>query len=450
MNAESDPTAPLRAALAVSPDNAPLRRHLADTLVGLSRFTEAVDEYRLLLEQSPGDIDLQLGLASAFHQAGKLSEAGALLESIIDKPDPPATACVLYSRIALLEGRVEDAVARYKQAIEIDSRATDDELASRLGVSPNAQYEDDEVDEGRVRMHGGEMQAEFNTELERPKVRFDDVGGMNNLKEEIRVKIIYPIEHPEIYQAYGKSLGGGIMMYGPPGCGKTYLARATAGEIDAAFLSIGINDVLDMWMGNSEKRLHQVFEQARANAPCVLFFDEVDALGGKRSDMNSGAGRQIINQFLAELDGAEHSNEGVLVLAATNAPWHVDPAFRRPGRFDRVLFVPPPDEPARADILRLHCQGKPTSSIDYNHLAKKTSKYSGADLKAILDLAIEAKLTESIKKGGPPQPITGKDLQRAVKSHRPTTQEWFSSARNYALYANQGGLYDDVLKWLDK
>jgi len=452
MPPESDPAAPLRAALAVSPDNAPLRRHLADTLARVGRYVEAIDEYRLLLEASPHDMELQIALADSYFQAEKLNEAAVILESLIDKPSPPATACVMYARLALREGRVQDAVARYKQALEIDPASADEELAMRLGVTADDEYRDDdnEVVEGRVRIHGEGADSDFEAELERPRVRFDNVGGMDALKEEIRVKIIYPLEHPEVYEAYGKSLGGGIMLYGPPGCGKTYLARATAGEISSGYLSIGINDVLDMWMGNSEKRLHQVFEQARDHAPCVLFFDEVDALGGRRSDMQSGTARQLINQFLAELDGDEYSNDGVLVLAATNAPWHVDPAFRRPGRFDRVLFVPPPDEPARADILRLHCAGKPTRDIDYTHLAKKTAKYSGADLKAILDLAIEAKLTESIKKGGPPQPIGGKDLLRAIKSHRPTTQEWFSSARNYALYANQGGLYDDVLKWLDR
>jgi len=136
-------------------------------------------------------------------------------------------------------------------------------------------------------------------------------------------------------------------MYGPPGCGKTYVARATAGEIKAGFLSVGINDVLDMWIGNSERNLHELFESARTHKPCVLFFDEVDALGAARSDMRHHAGRQLINQFLAEMDGVKTSNEGVLILAATNAPWHLDPAFRRPGRFDRILFVPPPDAAAR-------------------------------------------------------------------------------------------------------
>jgi SpoVK/Ycf46/Vps4 family AAA+-type ATPase len=270
---------------------------------------------------------------------------------------------------------------------------------------------------------------------------------MAALKEEIRLKIIYPLEHPEIYAAYGKKIGGGILMYGPPGCGKTHLARATAGEIKAGFLSIGINDVLDMWMGNSERNLHEIFEQARRSKPCVLFFDEVDALGSKRSDMQGGASRHVINQFLSEMDGLGGTNEGVLVLAATNAPWHVDSAFRRPGRFDRVLFVPPPDAAARGEILGILCRGKPMRDVDLPQLAKNTDGFSGADLQAVVDLAIEAKLQAAMKAGSV-QPVTTKDLLQAAKIHRPTTKEWFATARNYALYANQGGMYDEVLKHL--
>jgi ATP-dependent 26S proteasome regulatory subunit len=455
MPAPSDPADPLRAALAVSPDNVPLRRLLAETLANLGRYAEAVVEFRALLVREPGAVDIMVLLADAFLQQEMHGEAAAILETVIRQRNAPANAHLLYARLCLHEGRVDEAVTNYKQALEIDPGVADDELSERLGVAaePGENYVDsysEEIVDGRVRRPGGEYSSDdLPSEMERPNLSFKDVGGMESLKEEIRVKIIYPLQHPEVYQAYGKPLGGGIMMYGPPGCGKTYLARATAGEINASFLPIGINDVLDMWMGNSERKLHELFEQARANKPCVLFFDEVDALGGRRSDMQSGTARQLINQFLSELDGVEQTNDGVLVLAATNAPWHVDPAFRRPGRFDRVLFVPPPDEPARAEILRIHCCDKPTRDIDFPHLAKKTPKYSGADLKAILDLAIEKKLTEAIR-SGTPQPITGKDLLRALKLHKPTTKEWFSSARNYALYSNQGGLYDDVLKYLDK
>jgi SpoVK/Ycf46/Vps4 family AAA+-type ATPase len=201
-----------------------------------------------------------------------------------------------------------------------------------------------------------------------------------------------------------------------------------------------------MYIGNSEKQLHVIFEQARRNRPCVLFFDEVDAIGASRTDMRHSAGRHLINQFLSELDGVSVSNEGVLVLAATNAPWHLDTALRRPGRFDRILFVPPPDAPAREAILRLLCQGKPIDAIEYEKIAAKTRDFSGADLKSLVDIAIEAKLQTAMKTGL--TPLRTADLLAAAGRVKPTTKEWFSTARNYALYSNQGGTYDDILKYL--
>ena len=437
---------PLRQALSVSPDNIPLRLHLAASLMGIGRLGEAETEYRQALAIDPGNQEVKVGLAESYYRQDKTSQAMVIIEDLVNKRDPPAKAYVLYARLLLKDGNVADAVAQYKLAIELDSEVADQELAERLGVVPEEEAGD--VFEGRVREARGEdHSSEFQAEVERPQITFDSVGGMNELKEEIGLKIIYPLQHPEMYKAYGKEIGGGILMYGPPGCGKTYLARATAGEINAGFISVGISDVLDMWMGNSERNLHELFQQARYNKPCVVFFDEVDALGGRRSDMAGGSARQLINQFLSEMDGVESSNDGVLVLAATNAPWHVDPAFRRPGRFDRVLFVPPPDRPARADILRILCREKPIESIDFDQLAKKTDHFSGADLKAVIEMSVETKLREAMKLGVA-QPLTTKDLMTATRTLKPTTREWFSTARNYALYSNQGGVYDDVLKYL--
>ena len=154
-----------------------------------------------------------------------------------------------------------------------------------------------------------------------------------------------------------------------------------------------------------------------------------------------------INQFLSELDGVEYSNEGVLILAATNAPWHLDSAFRRPGRFDRIIFIPPPDEEARKVILDIHLKNKPVEKIDYAKIAKATNRYSGADLKAIVDIAIESKLDESMEQGRP-VPITTKDLMKAANQHKSTTTEWFETAKNYALFANESGLYDEIIQYL--
>ena len=445
-----DAIAGLREALKLSPDNIPLRLHLAQTLLGLARYDDAEKEYRQGLAMAPGDVRFKLGLANAYLQQGKNSAAMVIAEELIKQPDAPGKAHLLYSRLLLRAGDVERAVRQYKRAVEIDPTATDTELASRLGIRAGGDENQDdsgEVVDGKVRESWQGAQGDESAEIERPKQSFKDVGGMDTLKDEIRLKIIHPLTHPELFKAYGKSIGGGILMYGPPGCGKTHLARATAGEIKASFLAIGINDVLEMWIGRSEQNLHQVFEQARRNRPCVLFFDEVDALAASRADMRTHGGRHVINQFLSEMDGVDASNEGVLVLAATNAPWHVDPAFRRPGRFDRILFVPPPDADARSAILRILARGKPVQDIDYDHLAKKTDGFSGADLKAVMDLAVENKLRDAMREGVP-KPLTTRDLTAAAAQVKPSTKEWFATARNYALYSNQGGSYDDILKYL--
>ena len=445
----------LREALKLSPDNLPLRLHLAGTLAGFGRHDEAEKEYRHALSLAPDDTRPKLGLATCFYQQGKNSAALVIVEELIKSPSAPAAVHVLYARLLLRAGDVERAVRQYKRALDADPSAADAELAARLGVradggerSGPARDDDRDVVDGKVRATWDGAGAAGEAEVERPKVNFQNVGGMEALKDEIRLKIIHPLEHPELYKAYGKTVGGGILMYGPPGCGKTHLARATAGEIKAGFLSVGISDVLDMWIGNSERNLHELFEQARRNTPCVLFFDEVDALAASRADMRHSGARHLINQFLAELDGMNAGNEGVLILAATNAPWHVDAAFRRPGRFDRILFVPPPDAAARASILRILARGKPLdAALDFDHIAKRSDGFSGADLKAVVDLAVENKLREAMK-SGVPSPLTTKDLLAAASTIKPSTREWFSTARNYALYSNQGGTYDDILKYL--
>ena len=373
MSKDDDAIEALKAAIKVSPENLPLRQHLAKSLMTFARYEEAESEYREALRMAPQDKLLRVGLATAYFQQNKISQALVILEDLLDHRDAPATAHVLYARILVRNGDIPNAVAQYKLALELDPSTEDAALSMQLGVAAGS---NSSVFDGRIRESTQGDDDDPKYELERPKLAFKDVGGMEVLKEEISMKIIYPLQHPEMFKAYGKPIGGGILMYGPPGCGKTYLARATAGEIQASFLAIGINDVLEMWIGNSERNLRSIFEQARDNRPCVLFFDEVDALGGRRADAHSGGGRNIINQFLSEMDGVESNNEGVLVLAATNAPWHVDPAFRRPGRFDRVLFVPPPDVAGRAAILQLHCRGKPVDKIDYEHLAKKTDGFS--------------------------------------------------------------------------
>jgi len=441
MSNEDQTIRSLREALKVSPNNLPLRKHIADLLMQAGRHDEAEKEYRDAVKLAPSDTDLKLALATCFFEQSKNSEALVIVEDLVKQRDVPAAVEVLYARLLMRAGDFQRAATRYRRAIDIDPDAADDSLGEELGVSSSGWTDADE----RVPVQMPDSTPDV--EIERPKLSFEDVGGMDRAKEEIQMKIIHPIAHPEIYKAYGKQVGGGILLYGPPGCGKTHLARATAGEVKAGFLAVGISDVLDMWLGNSERNLHEMFDTARRSQPCVLFFDEVDALGASRSDMRQSGGRHLINQFLSEMDGVDHSNEGLLILAATNAPWHLDSAFRRPGRFDRIIFVPPPDAPARAAIMRIMLTGKPTEKVDHEQIARRTEGFSGADLKAVVDIAIEGKLKEAMSKGVP-APMTTKDLLKAAKQVKPSTKEWFSTARNYALYSNQGGIYDDILEYL--
>ncbi|WP_317105222.1 AAA family ATPase [Chroococcidiopsis sp. SAG 2025] len=456
MTSSEDTLRALRAALLVSPDNLPLRQHLADTLMKLGQFEEAEQEYRLALSLMPENQFLQLNLASVFYQQGKNSQSMVLVENLLKSSDPPAFAHLLYARLLLHAGDATNAAAHFHIAVVLDPEMNDPMLAARLGITdvatqklsvPERRAPESKSPEYKIPEYELDVSNALEAPLEQPSITFQDVGGMDAIKEEIRLKIVHPLAHPEIYQAYGQRIGGGVLMYGPPGCGKTYLARATAGEIKARFLSIGINDVLDMWLGSSEKNLRELFEQARRSKPCVLFFDEVDALAAKRTDMRYSSGRQIVNQFLAELDGVESPNDGILVLAATNAPWHLDSAFRRPGRFDRIMFVPPPDRHARVNILRILCRHKPVEDIDYDYLSKKTASFSGADLKAVVDLAVDRKLQAAIQQGIP-KPLATKDFLAAIELIHPSVAEWFATARSYATYANENGIYDDILHYV--
>jgi len=423
-------------AMEFSPDNVPLRLQVADMMMQEKQYEEAAKQYQEVLNKNYGNAKASAGLAASYYQQQKFSAAIVVYEQIdgnLTRADQ-----VLYIKCLIKENSIQQAINEYQQLLSLYPDFSDEEIDTALRM-PSADDVDDLFDDLE-----NNDDAYF---MEKPSIRFENVGGMEKVKEEISIKIIQPMQNPELFKAFGKKSGGGILLYGPPGCGKTYIAKATAGEIDAKFINIGLHDILDMWIGNSEKNLHDIFELARRNKPCVLFFDEADAMGASRSDLKQSAMRHVINQFLAELDGAESNNDGVLILAATNAPWSVDAAFRRPGRFDRVIFVAPPDEAARVQILISLLKDKPAEPIDIKKVAAVTTDYSGADLTAIIDIASEEKLRESISKGSIQQ-ITTKDLLNAVKKHKPTTLEWLASARNYALYSNESGLYDDILKYL--
>lgn len=397
----------LMAALATTPENEALRSHVVKELLKARRWSEAEEQ----------SVPLRVG---QYRPVALLAQA----------------------RLAFDQGNLTEARARYTQAITADRGLADGELEEELNVDTVM----------RVPATPASLKEEPPPvdNDNRLRVTFEDIGGMDSVKEKIRLSILYPLQKPEIYAAYGKKIGGGLLLYGPPGCGKTHLARATAGEIGANFYILSLNEVLSMWLGESEKQLAALFKTARETAPSVIFIDEVDALGAKRTDHIHASTRAIVSQFLVEMDGVVTNNDKVMVLGATNMPWNVDSALRRPGRFDKVLYVPPPDKVAREQILSIHCRGrKLDSSVRLADLAAKTEHFSGADLAHVVDLACERALSEALKTGNM-RDINNQDFQAALKEAKPSTMEWLRRAKNYVNFANQDGMYDDLEAYLEK
>ncbi|SEH01653.1 Tetratricopeptide repeat-containing protein [Nonomuraea solani] len=450
----------LREAARLSPDNLPLRRHLAGQLLAMGYLADAEAEFRAALVLSPKNPDILAGLAEVFVRQSAFGAALAALEPLLETPGYPPRLGVLAARALMGEGDMGRAAYRYFEAISRDASLADADLAARLtpapqrpAPAPQQAAPQQAAHQQAAPLYAAPQQAAADqggtAEVERAGLTFADVAGMETVKEALRIKLLLPIQQPDLFAAFGKRAGGGVLLYGPPGAGKTHLARAAAGELGAAFVNVGLADILDMYVGSSERNLHATFDLARRNRPCVLFFDEVDALAARRSDMRQAHTRQLVNQFLAELDGVDQSaNEGVLVLAATNAPWYVDAAFRRPGRLDQPVFVPPPDTSARAAILRILCRDKPLTEMDFDAVARATEHLVGADLKGVVDRAVEAKLQQSIS-AGRPIPLTTPDLLAAAKTVKPTAvREWMATARNYVMHANDSGAWDELMPWV--
>jgi len=280
------------------------------------------------------------------------------------------------------------------------------------------------------------------------KITFANVGGLDELKKTIEMKIIKPFVNPGLFAKFRKKSGGGILLYGPPGCGKTFIAEATAGECGAAFYPIHIADILDPYFGVSEQKLRDVFETARANRPAVLFFDELDSLGYSRSKAHSEQMSTLVDTMLAEMQSINTGTDKLLVIGATNMPWDVDSAFKRPGRFDKLVFVGPPDKEARKVIFKLKLEGKPVENgLDFNILAEKTKHFSGADIENVVENAIENVIAE-IMENGVERLLRMKDLLHVIEISKPTTTEWLGTIKNYIKYSNQSGMYNDAAIYL--
>ncbi|KAL5703105.1 Cell division control protein 48 E [Ranunculus cassubicifolius] len=255
------------------------------------------------------------------------------------------------------------------------------------------------------------------TVVEVPNVSWEDIGGLENVKRELQEVVQYPVEHPEKFEKFGMAPSKGVLFYGPPGCGKTLLAKAIANECQANFISIKGPELLTMWFGESEANVREIFDKARQSAPCVLFFDELDSIatqrGGSVGDAG-GAGDRVLNQLLTEMDGMS-SRKTVFVIGATNRPDILDSALLRPGRLDQLIYIPLPDQGSRLSIFKACLRKSPISrDVDLNRLAEYTQGFSGADITEICQRACKYAIRENIEK----------DIEREKKrSENPDTME---------------------------
>jgi len=406
---------------------------------------------RLAVEQAPDDVPLRVHLGVLLLEDGDVDASVASLASALVLEPGHEEA-----RTGMLRALADPAAAAVPSAVEPSSRMAE-RADDPLDDEPR---DDDDPESWPPALHGIPAEAgSFDWEtaeddlrtasfrIDRPDLRLSDVGGMTQVKAALEQAFLAPLRNPELREAYGASLRGGLLLYGPPGCGKTHLARALAGELGASFLSVSQADLLDHESGSPARAVADVFEAARRAAPCVLFLDEVDAVAPRRSSSDSAWTRAVVNQVLVELDGVDSRNDGLFVLAATNRPWEVDPAARRPGRLDRTLLVLPPDEPARREIARRRLEGRPVGDVDLDALARATSGMSGADVGYVCDLALQRALADSVATGTP-RPVADKDLRRARSSVTPSVGEWAASARSVVTYGVDDGTFTELRKFL--
>jgi transitional endoplasmic reticulum ATPase len=258
---------------------------------------------------------------------------------------------------------------------------------------------------------------------EKPTFGFDDIAGLEDVKHEIRLKMIYPFRHPELAQRYGIRVGGGVLLYGPPGTGKTMMAKAVANELDATFFVISPAQVLSKWVGEAEQNIQKLFEAAKAEPMSVIFIDEVEALVPRRKEGGSTVMQRVVPQILQELEGFDRTaDRALLFIGATNKPWMLDEALLRPGRLDTRVHVGLPDAPALYKLLEIYLGDRPLGDdVDFGKLCDMLEGYSGADIKSIAQQAAAIPFMESVG-GAEPRPIAMKDLLKVIEANPPSVK----------------------------
>ena len=422
-------------------------------LIRDGEFDKAEEVCRKNVNKFKESVELKLFLVECFIYQEKKSAASVLLEDLLE--DNHSAPVLKEIATYLFEiGEIDKARNAYLNALDQDDSVFEKAFADKLGIkqekvkistAPFEEYDESETDyEMEVRQELLDKNI-LQTDI---SLSFKDVGGLDEIKDTIRMNCIYPKKYPELFKTYDKTIGGSMLLYGPPGCGKSLVAYSAAGESKHNFMSVSLHDILDMYQGQTETKLHQIFEIARSNNPCIILFDEIDAICAKRSDKNS-AGKYLIHQFLAELDGFQQNNEGVYIISTTSSPWLIDPSFKRPGRLNDVFFVPPPNALHKEKILSILLHNKPVAtSFDVTEVSESTPHYSGADLKYIVDQIVNTKLSEALKTGNP-TPINNEDFRREIQLYSPTTLNWLQQAKEIAAQENDNGFYNPFLSYMD-
>ncbi|MDE1871522.1 MAG: AAA family ATPase [Candidatus Micrarchaeota archaeon] len=365
-----------------------------------SKFEEAIGEYNEAIRIDAKYADAYFNRALTKRVTNDFDGAKNDLEMVLSLQPKSADAPLLIGDIAenandLLSAKYwyEKSLANNPDYTEAKNRLEhidslmhmDTDIAGKQGtqqVQVKKEEQKDVIEEGQIKK----------VAFLKSDVRFDDVIGLEKVKRYLQENVVLAIKKPELFKKYGKKLGLGLLLYGPPGTGKTYIVRAIAGEAGANVIIARVNQIVDMYTGNTEKNLHAIFEQARKNTPCIIFFDELDALGVKRGGDEPGGGnssalRLAVNQFLVEMSGVESNPEGIYVIGATNNPWDIDPALKRSGRFGDSVYIKPPSYKDRRNLFKYYTRNKPIGNLNYGRLARATMGYSPADIERVADKA---------------------------------------------------------------
>jgi transitional endoplasmic reticulum ATPase len=414
-----------------------------------NKFDEAIALYTEAIEAYPQYASAYFNRALSYALMSKYVEAKADADKVMELEPDKADAPYVMGVVCEYEHDNEGALEWYEKSLKNDSTYTQAKermksLKEKMKSAGTVGVEKSEK--------GGKGDESGKTVVEEGQIKqvrwftsnttFKDVAGMEKAKEMIHDNIMLALTKPELLRAYGKKLGLGAIFYGPPGCGKTYLVRAIAGETKSKFIIANINEIVDMYAGNTEKNMHAIFDQARKNAPCIVFFDEVDALGTKREGEQQSNMRMAVNQFLQELDGVEKNPEGLFVIGATNQPWDMDPALKRPGRFGEAIYLPAPRYKERKAAFKFNTKKMPLAQfISMDRLARASMGWSQADIADVCDKAA-LRVAVEVDKTGRNRKITMGDFIAIIKKKSSSLDEWYAMVKKDVISKTETQVVD--------